>query len=113
MSDRELQHYRKGVLFARLAPPPGGEQRLRAAVQRQRDRPLLPAPRLALAAAALLALVAGALLLAPRGPSPIEQALAAAQRPAELQVAHGAALELPSSDARVRLYVVTARKVVD
>jgi len=108
MKDRELERLRRGALFARLTPPPGGGQRLRAALQR-RPAGVRSVPRAALAGAALGALAAIAWWL-PREPSQFERALAEL-RPRSVHVEGGAVLELPSNDDRVRVYVVTARRV--
>jgi len=108
MNDRSPHCHGGRREFSRLQPPPGGEQRLRAALRGVRRRtPVLP--RLALLGPALLVLAVASLWLLPRQPSPVEQALAELQPPT-VHAVGGAVLELPSTDERVRVFVVAARK---
>lgn len=95
-----------------LAPPPGGERRLRLALRPQRTR--AHARRWVPLFAVSALVVATAMLLVDRAPTRaqrVEAALLAAwQSPGPaLVVRGGAALALPSADPRVRLYLVASQ----
>ncbi|HET8899622.1 MAG TPA: hypothetical protein VFN09_12695 [Rhodanobacteraceae bacterium] len=105
---RELE-----TLLPRLEPPSGGLQRLRQAIEETAH----PAPARAWRWAAALA--APAVLVALWAPhaftahqqaralrAALQQALTQPTADAPIQIAHGAAVELPSGQPAVRLYLV-------
>ena len=100
----------------RLDPPPGGLEQLRARLhERRRHHQLFP--RTAAAALAVLVLVVGGLLLRPAYQFPKQSARSASatvhatqgRNDSTIVVHNGAALELPSHNPNVRIYLVASR----
>lgn len=99
-------------LLPDLAPPAGGLARLQQSVATAR-RPMYTRPRLALAGAVCAAAVVMVIALPPwiarqQRTAALVQALQGSALPpiASINVAHGAALELPSGQANVKLFLV-------
>lgn len=101
------------TLLPDLAPPAGGLARLQQSVAAAR-RPLRARPRWALAAvacaaAAIVAVMLPSWIARQQRTDALVQALRSSTAPVSgIEVAHGAALELPSGQANVKLFLVQA-----
>ncbi|HET6632558.1 MAG TPA: hypothetical protein VFG73_07615 [Rhodanobacteraceae bacterium] len=102
-------------LMPTLEPPPGGLARLQRHIAASPSRGPLRWPRLVAAPALLAAALALALWLPPQLArqqrqaaltQTLRQALSPRLPPSGIAVAHGGAIELPSGQANVRLYLV-------